>query len=150
MFGLGFWFGPALFSSVLIFVFALTVLRVIEPALGIIMLVIFGIATYVQLSGRVRNYQAYRQDLEMGVAQVLAGPPERVWMEGRLRPRSIPNSSYGFCFIAIGGRVLRIPNDQFKETGDANSVKVAFLPTSGIVVELEVARGLGLSIQGAL
>jgi len=150
MFGAGFWFGPALFSAALIVVLALTVLRVIDPSLGLILLVLFGIASYIQLAGRVRSYQAYRQDLEMGVVLVLAGPPERVWMEGLFRPRLVINSDYGFCFIAIGGLILRIPNDQFKEAEDANLVRVAYLPTSGIVVDLEVVHGIGLAAQGAL
>ena len=137
MFGFAFWFGPALFSAILIVVLALTALRVIDPVLGLILLILFGIVSYFALSRRVRTYQAYRQDLEIGVARILEGSPEKVWMGGS-----------GFCFIAIGGVELRIPNDQFQEAKDANSVKAAFLPTSGIVVELEVARGIGLSLRG--
>ena len=72
-------------------------------------------------------------DIERRVVEVIEGAPEHVW------------ASRGFCYLVIAGRTIRVPNDVYGELRESNLVKVAFLPTSLVAVQVEAVRGMGLS-----
>ena len=82
----------------------------------------------------VRDYNKVTQDIERRVVEVIEGAPEHVWM-----------SRGGFCYLGIAGRTIRVPNDVYGELGESNMVKVAFLPTALVAVQVEAVRGIRFS-----
>jgi hypothetical protein len=104
-----------------------------NPAI-IFAFLLFVSVTVVLCLFRVRNYNRVMLDIERRVVEVIEGAPEHVWV-----------TRGGFCYLGIAGRTIRVPNDVYGELRESNMVKVAFLPTALVAVQVETARGLGLS-----
>jgi hypothetical protein len=94
----------------------------------------FIVVTAVMWFSRLRRYSKIIADINNGIVEVIAGAPEKVWM-----------SRSGTCYVRLGGQNVVVPNDRCNELREANSIKVALLPTTGIAVHIEAARGMGLS-----
>jgi hypothetical protein len=104
-----------------------------NPAI-IFVFLLFVSVTVVLCLFWVRNYNRVMLDIERRVVEVIKGAPEHVWV-----------TRGGFCYLGIAGRTIRVPNDVYGELRESNMVKVAFLPTALVAVQVETARGLGLS-----
>jgi len=94
----------------------------------------FFIPAFVLCIVRFRDYQKVVHDIELRIVDVIEGAPEHVWM-----------SRGGFCYLGIAGRTIRVPNDVYGELGESNMVKVAFLPTALVAVQVEAVRGIRFS-----
>lgn len=95
---------------------------------------LFLIPAFVLCIVRFRDYQKVVHDIELRIVDVIEGAPEHVWM-----------SRGGFCYLGIAGRTIRVPNDVYGELGESNMVKVAFLPTALVAVQVEAVRGIRFS-----
>jgi hypothetical protein len=109
-----------------------------NPAVIFVFLLICGLAVIVSLS-RFRDYNKVSHDIEMRVVEVIEGTPDKVWI-----PRSgLELTRAGFCYLRLAGHTIRVPPDAYGELREANTVKVAFLPTAMVAVRVEPVRGLG-------
>ena len=97
-------------------------------------LLLFGAAVIVCLS-RVRDFKKVSHDIEMRVAEVIEGAPEKVWTQRD-----------GYCYLLLAGRTIRVPPEAhvYGSLRDANIVRITFLPTALLAVRVESDRGLGI------
>lgn len=130
MVGWQFWAAPGMFVAVSVG-FGFGALGG-NPAIIFVFLLFGGVSVVLCLSA-VRQYNKMAHDIERRVVEVIEGAPEHVW------------ASRGFCYLAIAGRTIRVPNDVYGELRESNMVKIAFLPTSLVAVQVEAVRGMGLS-----
>lgn len=133
--GCKFWFGPTMFDVGVIVPLVLILLGIMDRPFGLILLTLFSLPTAIFLSARLREYGNVKHDLEMRVVKVVEGAPDMVWM----------NRWSGFCYARFRELDIRVPNDMYKELQDANLVRIAFLPTSLVAVNVKVEHGIGLS-----
>jgi hypothetical protein len=126
-----FWAGPVIFT---IGCLIAGWLLIGADATAQAILGIFVVITIAFWFGRLRAYNKIRSDIEKGEVEVIEGAPEKVRLDRRT----------GICFLTIQSKKIRVPNDRYGELSDANSVRVAILPTSLVAVRIDVSRGVGL------
>jgi hypothetical protein len=105
-----------------------------NPAITFSFLLVFSAAVILCLA-RIRDFKKVSHDIEMRVAEVVEGAPEKVWTQRD-----------GYCYIRLSGRTIRVPPDAhvYGSLREANVVKIAFLPTARVAVHVESDRGLGI------
>lgn len=135
MTGFSFWVGPVIFVVAASIPLVLMSMRTIDKLLALILLILFSTYAGFMIIPRLREYGQIRNDLAAGIVQTLEAAPERVWVNRRT----------GFAYARFLGLNLRVPNDMCHEIRDANLVKVSFLPTSLVAVNIEVEHGIGLA-----
>lgn len=106
-----------------------------NPAMMFASLVVLTVAAILCLFC-VRDFKKVNHDIEMRIAEVIEGAPEKVW------------TSHGYCYLLLAGRAIRVPPDVhvYASLREANVVRVAFLPTALTAVNVEPDRGLGIGI----
>jgi hypothetical protein len=104
-----------------------------NPVIIFVFLLVFSAAVLLCLS-RVSDFKKVSHDIEMRVAEVIEGAPEKVWVQR------------GVCYVVLAGRTIRVPPDAhvFGSLREANIVKIAFLPTALVALHVESDRGLGI------
>lgn len=105
-----------------------------NPVIIFVFLLVFSAEVILFLS-RVRDFKKVSHDIEMRVVEVIEGAPEKVWVQRD-----------GSCYLSLAGRTIRVPPDAhvYGSLREANIVKVAFLPTALVAVDVESDRGLGI------
>jgi hypothetical protein len=137
MVGWQFWAAPMMFG---VTVFGLGIAALGGNSAIILLSLLISCLTVILVVSRLRDYNKVSHDIEMRVVELVEGAPERVWI-----PRSaIELTRAGFCYLRLAGRTIRVSNDLYGELREANMVKVAFLPTALVAVQVEPVRGIGL------
>ena len=104
-----------------------------NPVIIFVFFLVFSAAVIVCLN-RVDQFKKVNHDIEMRVAQVIEGAPEKVW----------PQKGVGWA-LSYSGRDIQVPYDVYDgNLREVNIVRVAFLPTALVAVNVEVTRGLGI------
>ncbi len=132
MIGWTFWVAPAIFGLVSLGLGIGAIGG--NPAIVFAFLLVFSAAVMLYFS-RVRAFKKLSHDIEMRVAEVIEGAPEKIWTQRD-----------GFCYLLLAGRTIRVPPDAhpYGSLREANFVRVAFLPTTLLAVHVESDRGLGI------
>lgn len=138
MTGFTFWAGPVISIVAVSIPLVLLSMRTIDKLLGLILLAWFGLYAGFTIIPRLRQYGQIRNDLAAGIVKTLEASPEKVWLNRR-------GFASGFAYARFLGLNLRVPNDMYHEISDANLVRVSFLPTSLVAVNIEVEHGIGLA-----
>jgi hypothetical protein len=136
MVGWQFWAGPIIFVVASVVSGSAALAR--DPV-AISLFLLFASLDVILWIVRIRDYRKITHDIEMRVAEVIAGAPERVWMQRN----TIHLSKLGFCYLQIAGRTIRVPTSLYGELREANIVKIAFLPRALVATRVESERGLG-------
>jgi hypothetical protein len=104
-----------------------------NPVIIFAFFLVFSAAVIVCLP-RVHRFKKVNYDIEMRVAEVIEGAPEKVW----------PQKGMGWS-LSYAGRDIQVPYDICDgNLREVNIVRVAFLPTALVAVRVEFTRGLGM------
>ena len=104
-----------------------------NPVIIYVFFLVFSAALIVCLP-RVQHFKKVIYDIEMRVAEVIEGAPEKVW----------PQKGVGWSLSYVG-RDIQVPFDVYDgDLRQVNIVRVAFLPTALVAVHVESTCGLGI------
>jgi hypothetical protein len=131
MVGWQFWAAPAIFGLVSLGLG----IGAIDGNLGIIFVFFLVLsAALILFRSRFRHFKKVNRDIEMRVAEIVEGAPEKVW----------PQKGVGWS-LSYTGRDILVPFDLYDgNLREVNIVRVAFLPTALVAVHVEFTRGLGI------
>ena len=135
MTGFTFWFGSAISLVALSVPLVLMLTGTIDKLFCLFLLAFSGLYASVTIIPRLRQYGKMRDDLAAGIVKTIEAAPDKAWMS-RLT---------GFTYVRLHGLDLRVPNDMYREVSDANLIRVSFLPTSLVTIDVEVEHGIGLA-----